>query len=415
MLLERDYVDIQSVIFDDQSFIDGHILHICKASCEETARDTAFSDINISILAPCSGSRILNVGDVVQPTLRLSDPEATFPGLIGKLRTAGSGKSLMLRNIAVSEVVEIQVDIASMLELSEAGQSATDLAALWHVTVDAFPAEGIARYDYLQALHLASKRVAKYIAQIAKDCPPDETETFTLEREGLEGLPRIAYLANVFCHRPYTESTVYGASMLESLPTILHPNEILDGALTFRNYDNSANADPTYGWQNHQIILELYRRHGVDLNFVGVVVNNVHHALEYKERNAVMSAALLHHQLHAECCIITKEGGGHPHIDVGLAADALEGLYGIKTTVVIMGLGDAKGQVLFQSPYTNAIVSSGGFKMMELPAANQVIGTVWRSMYSPNAGFHDPMKISLHSMPCGGSQLGWTRFGSLTY
>ena len=352
---------------------------------------------------------------MVQPAVRLDDPDATFPGLIGKMRTAGNGRSLMLRNLAVSEVVELNVDIASMLELSEAGEYATDLALLWHVTVDAYPREDVAKYDYLNALHLASKRVAKYLAQLAKDHPLDELEYLTLERDGLEGLPRVAYLADVFCHRPYTESTVYGASMLDSLPTILHPNEILDGAVAFRNYDNSANADPTYVWQNHPIILELYRRHGKDVNFAGVVVNNVHHAIENKERNAVMSAALIHNQLRAECCLITKEGGGHPQVDVGLAADTLEGVYGVKTTLVLAemlsGLNDSYGQLLFRSVYTNAIVSTGCQEVVELPAASQVVGTAWRDIFS-NGTNEGPMKMTPRSMPGGGSQMGWTRFGS---
>ena len=116
--------------------------------------------------------------------------------------------------------------------------------------------------DYLQALTVASKKAAKYLAQAAKDCQPDQVETFTLERENLEGLPRVAYLCNAFSHAPLTDFTLYGDSMQTSLPTIVHPNEFLDGAMLDRDYGQLINADPSYYWQNQPIILELYRRHG---------------------------------------------------------------------------------------------------------------------------------------------------------
>ena len=241
------------------------------------------------------------------------------------------------------------------------------------------------RDEYLDALHLSSKKLSKLLALLAKDCTPDETEEFTLEREGLEGLPRVAYLADVFCHAPFTEMTLYGESMAAAMPVILHPNEILDGAVTNKDYDNSTNAEATYVWQNHPIILELYRRHGVDLNFVGVVLSNIHHTVEWKQRNATMAASMIHNQLRADGCIITKEGGGHPQVDMGFATDILEGEYGIKTTLMLTEFlspnNDSYGQLLFKSKicrrhriyrvlYHGDPAGGGQNHRFNLPAAN---------------------------------------------
>ena len=66
-------------------------------------------------------------------------------------------------------------------------------------------------------------------------------------------------------------SPIHGDSY-GSLPTLMHPNEVLDGALvSIRDYEGCSR-DATYFYQNPSILSELYRRHGVDLDFVGVVL-----------------------------------------------------------------------------------------------------------------------------------------------
>lgn len=79
MKLERLYVDIDGVVFDKSSFIDGHTLHICKVELEELVGNKVFSKVDIELACPSSSCRILNMGDIVQPTLKLDDEEATFP------------------------------------------------------------------------------------------------------------------------------------------------------------------------------------------------------------------------------------------------------------------------------------------------------------------------------------------------
>ncbi|MCL2391533.1 MAG: glycine/sarcosine/betaine reductase component B subunit [Oscillospiraceae bacterium] len=429
MRLERLYFDIERVDFCEKSDISNGTLMLAKSELELLCKDTAFSRVEIDVAAPGSDCRLMNVGDITQPTVRLGKEDTTFPGLSGKMYTVGDGRSISLRGVVVTEVVEVDVDIPSYMQLSEEAVEITDFANMWHITIDAFAAPGIAKYDYLLALNLASKRVAQYIATLAANLEPDEIEIFELESKdacGVEcigltcGLPRVAYLANVFCHRPYTESLIYGASMLESLPTILHPNEILDGALTNRDYDNATNADPTFVWQNHPIILELYRRHGVDLNFVGVVVSNVHHELSWKETNATMASALLANYLNADAVIITKEGGGHPQVDIGIAVDTLEGRYGIKTAIVLVEMlsakNDSNGQIIFSSDYADAMVSTGCASFVTLPVAKRVIGSN-SSDFRGNMTINEAgeMTINHRALKGGQSQLGWTRYGSLKF
>ena len=421
MKLKRLYVDIDSVAFGDRSFIEGRTLNVSKKEMEKIIEDPAFKKVAFDIAEPGTKCRILNMGDIVQPVLKLEDEDATFPGLIGRMKTAGTGTSLLLRNVVVSETAEVKIQLPAFVEMTEYGAEQTDFANFYHVVIDAYPADDVPRDDYLAALHKSSKKLAKFLASLAKELTPDAEEEFTLERDGLEELPRIAYLADVFCHAAFQATTLYGESMEASMPVIVHPNEILDGAVTDKDYDSATNADPTYVWQNHPIILELYRRHGVDLNFVGVVLSNIHHTVEWKQRNAAMAASMIHYQLHADGCVITKEGGGHPQVDVGMATDILESEYNIKTTLMFAEFlspnNDSYGQLIFKSKYADAIISTGCFVMLELAAVDKAIGhfpPVGHNL-KESSDLTGPMVVNNRSMHGCESQLGWTRLGSLKF
>jgi hypothetical protein len=60
-----------------------------------------------------------------------------------------------------------------------------------------------------------------------------EIERFELF-EADASLPRILYIAgaNTSWHAPHSGFSYYGLPIRESLPTLVHPNEFLDGAIT---------------------------------------------------------------------------------------------------------------------------------------------------------------------------------------
>lgn len=379
MNLQREYVDIQDVVFDEKTAVQGHVLHLCRQELADLVQDRCFARVEIDVAKPGENCRIMSIGDVVQPMVRLDDEEATFPGVVGAMRQAGNGRTLCLRGVVVSEVVEVLLNLGNFMDFTGPATQFSEFSGMIHVTIDAFPAQDVSKDDYLHALTVASKKAAKYLAQAAKGCQPDQVETFTLERENLEGLPRVAYLCNAFSHAPLTDFTFYGDSMQTSLPTIVHPNEFLDGAMLDRDYGQLVNADPSYYWQNQPIILELYRRHGVDLNFVGVVLSNTPHTVTDKQRNAMIATGLIHRVLKADGVMITKEGGGHPQVDVQMDVELLEGKYGIATTLVLCEfLSPNNGsyeQVLFTTEYANAMVSTGCVEPLTVGPVEKVIGS----------------------------------------
>ena len=420
MRLKRRYVDIKRVIFDHCSYIQDGVLHVCRGDLEQLASDHAFSKVEFDLAEPGTECRLMNVSDVVQPTVRLGREDATFPGVSGTIGIAGDGISLNLRNVLVTEILEVPVTIGCFLDMWGPAAEYSDLSKSNHITIDEVPAEHVSEMDYQKALHCASKRVARFLAELAKDQEPDEEVTFTLERERLEGLPKVAYLCGVFCQAPMTDTTIYGESMQSSMPVLVHPNEVLDGAVTDRNYGNLLNADPTCVWQNHPVIMELYRRHGVDLNFAGVVLVNTPHTVEWKRRNALMAASMIKHHMGADCCIITKEGGGNAQIDSAIALEALERDYKVKCTLILtefVSMNNAsREQLLFSTDAADAMVSTGCVMPVEVPVCGRVIG---HTPIAPAPGFTKgnvvPQESFIHrnrAIRGALSQLGWSWYGS---
>jgi hypothetical protein len=78
-------------------------------------------------------------------------------------------------------------------------------------------------------------------------------------------LPRVAYVFQIHSHQRPTgleEGIFYGDNVRRLIPTLVHPNEILDGAVLRGFMGRNAT---TYAVQNHPVIEALYRQHGKDL------------------------------------------------------------------------------------------------------------------------------------------------------
>ena len=135
------------------------------------------------------------------------------------------------------------------------------------------------------------------------------------------------------------------------MPTIVHPNEILDGALMF-SYS-------AFTWfaQNHPVILELYRRHGKDLWFAGVVPTIAPVTIAEKESNAYLNARLAKETLGADGILATKIGGGAVDTDLMLTYTRCEEL-GMKGTLIIMERYPDTG-ITFVPENVNALVTPG--------------------------------------------------------
>jgi hypothetical protein len=94
-------------------------------------------------------------------------------------------------------------------------------------------------------------------------------------------------------------------------------------------------------------------------------------------RSAFLAAGLVAHTLDADGALLTKIGGGAPHVDMAQAAAQCEAL-GVKTTLIVEDMstdGSAEGMLLFDFPGMDALVNVGsGQHPLTFPAMERVVG-----------------------------------------
>src|SRR5436309_644535 len=83
------------------------------------------------------------------------------------------------------------------------------------------------------------------------------------------------------------------------------------------------------------------------------------------------------HTLGADGAVLTKIGGGAPHVDMAQAASQCEAL-GVRTTAVVEDMstdGSAEGMLLFDLPGVDSLVNVGSSQEpLTLPAVDRVVG-----------------------------------------
>ena len=104
---------------------------------------------------------------------------------------------------------------------------------------------------------------------------------------------------------------------------------MLDGAVVSGNYKNPIKV-PTMLHCNNPVVLELCRRHGRDLNFIGVILSRGHHDTHMLKERSAQYAAKLASLIGADGVILTMEGSGNTTIDFMQTVKACE-QRGVKT------------------------------------------------------------------------------------
>jgi len=237
----------------DRQALVGHLL-----------QDARLSTVDLELCHPGESCRITPVFDVVEPRAKLgNDAGADFPEVLGPARRVGSGATGLLPDVAVSILDPIAGGgITSLLELPGPALPGTE-RNLTHRYSDRHQlvivprvAPDVERAEGLNALRVAVLRAAVYLARAACTGEPARRDVYELGPFE-PGLPRIAYVYQMHSHQHPTlpgEPLLYGDNGRHLLPILLHPNEVLDGAV-LPGY-NSAGMD-TLGVQNHAVIMDL--------------------------------------------------------------------------------------------------------------------------------------------------------------
>jgi len=229
------------------------------------------------------------------------------------------------------------------------------------------------------AIQLAEFRVANRLAETTRHLTPGNVEVFELF-EVDTSLPRVVYILGCLTHPqdPHSAVAYYGLSIRESLPTFIHPNELLDGALTKDARRGWGSHPMTWDWMNNPVVIRLLREHGKRLNFVGVILQRTRFQFELGKQVSATCASQIARLLRADGAILTRMSpSGNNLVDVMLTVQACE-RKGVKTVFITPEYGGGDGTELplvFYVPEATAMVATGSLEReIRLPAPTKVIG-----------------------------------------
>ena len=391
MRLEMATTTVRDVRLSDRTRIDNGVLEIDRAGLRKLLLDDdAFADVSLEVARPGESTRIIHVMDAAEPRWK-PEPGSTFPLFVGPPKTVGDGRTVRLEGVAVVSTSEAVAGEPTywregIIDMSGAGADATPLSATTNLVLTFTPSalyldatrpdavienimvgSGLAQ-RFNRRVRVAQLKAAAYLARAARE--PDHVRTYALGGAP-KGLPKVVYFYQL------SGSVVYGGNLDKMMPTLIHPSEVLDGAIiNVRSNLHATIRASTYDNQNHAIIGELYDRHGRDVDFRGVVVYPA--ASDDINDKEVMAeyAVKLARLLGADAACASYAGGGHPAVEFMLICQKAERA-GIRTVLVMpetYGLPDDPGFVYFV-PEAERIVSTGRTtQSMELPRMERVIG-----------------------------------------
>lgn len=384
MRLALEKFTVKAVEFGARTAFASGTLVISREEVAQLAGDGNFiADVKIELASPGEETRIVHVMDAIEPRIKVGGDTAAFPGFLGPARTVGGGVTRRLGGVAVLESARLPEPTHGILEFNEGiidmsgpGAAVCACSETHNVVLLFTPRPGATNREFEAAIRLGALRVARRLAEATLNAgAPDEVEEFELGRPD-PGLPRVVYVDQCQDQGFLVQTFLYGQPAESLVPTVLHPNEYFDGAIVSGNYRSMMKV-PTWLRLNHPVVRAIYRRHGRDLNFVGVIFCRGHfgdHLL--KERNGYMVANVAR-MLGVQGAIMTLEGTGNTWVDFMQSVRALE-RSGVRTVQIVHELGGVEGKewpIVDYTPEANAIVSGGGAdRRFTLPAMRRVVG-----------------------------------------
>lgn len=406
---------VREVELADRTALERGRLLVNAAELEGLLRqDHRLGRVSIDLARPGEATRIVHALDVIEPRDKLDGSGTIFPGFLGLPLTVGQGATSRLDGVAVVETAELGFFSQGMgvadavVDMSGPGAAYSPFSATQNVVLGLdFPDE-VAFEERDASIRLAGLRAARYLAQAARGQAPDNIATYRLDSVDAD-LPRVVYIAQVLSNAVLHEAFYYGLSLSSLLPPLLDPAELHDGALVSANGHFACQRNPTYLHQNNPVVRELYRLHGRELSFVGVILAPSHRLISSEKERLADETAKIARLLRADGAVITQESGGHGAVDLMLVCQKVEQA-GIRTVVAMNELADADAPDLATPdivPEATAIVSTGNREeLVSLPAVARVLGgdRLWDG--SDAAG---SLRLPLRHVLCSTNQLGYNR------
>ncbi len=349
--------------------------------------DKKVASADIDVAFPGEKTRIVKVRDAVEPRIKVSGPGCVFPGILGPVVTVGEGKTHRMSGVTVMPSAEYNPIVVSGTEAEQQG-----IVEMWGPGAPFSPfgstinivlmftlIDGVTELEAHNAIQLAEFKVARRLAETTIDNNPADVEVFELSKAD-PSLPSVVYFLTCLTewHQQHSSVAYYGLPIRESLPTFMHPNEILDGALTQDARRGGGLRPTTYAWMQPPVVLELFKEHGKQLNFLGVILQRTRFETEHGKHVTAECASQMARLLGADGAVITRiSTSGNNFMDIMFTIEACE-KKGIKVVLLTPEWGGKDGTEMplaFYVPEATAMVSTGSFERdIKIPIPDKVIG-----------------------------------------
>jgi glycine reductase len=362
-------------------------------------------------VAPGDSARLAGVFDLVEPRIKRDGKAGNWPGILSPMAPAGWGRTNALKGVAVTTCDLAASTPLRYFDVGGDGARYSDYARLHHIVLTSAAPPGVSYQEHSRGLLEAELKAALELAAATvdtgsgADLPAARTAVFdlpSLREPPPAGLPRVGYIFPIRTQQRPTlddEPIFYGSNVREMLPTLAHPNELLDGGIVNGYWCFQTD---TLAIQNHAIVRALAARHGVDVWFSGVIVYVAPTTQPERERNVGLAVRLASDILGWDGAVITKTGGGMPETDMMLLADGCERA-GVRTALVAwerLTAGRSEGPLTIFSPLADAIASTGDRDLrITLPPVARVLG-------STNPADSGAIATALYEIPGAVNQFG---------
>lgn len=384
MRLELGNIYIKDVQFGNETKVENGVLYVNKEELISIiSEDEHLKSVDIELARPGESVRIMPVKDVIEPRVKVEGKGGIFPGVISKVETVGSGRTNVLKGAAVVTTGKIVGFQEGIIDMTGPGAEYTPFSKLNNVVLVCEPVDGLKQHEHEKAVRMAGLKAAEYLGRAAKNVEPDDVETYEFlpllkSIEKYPNLPKVAYVLMLQSQGLLHDTYVYGVDAKQTLPTLISPTELMDGAIISGNCVSACDKNTTYHHLNNPIIHDLFKKHGKELNFVGVIITNENVYLADKERSSNWTAKLAEY-LGVDGVIISQEGFGNPDTDLIMNCKKIE-QKGVKTVIVTdeyAGRDGASQSLADADPLANAVVTGGNAnEVIELPPMDKVIGHI---------------------------------------
>jgi len=421
--LELATFPVKALQFGSVSSYSGSTLQVSER--ELTAgvlRDPRIISADLAIVHPGESVRVTGIRDVVEPRVKVESEAQVFPGITNPVIPVGGGRTNRLSGMSLVTAAEYEGVIrtgttaqrSAILDMKGPGAEHTTFSRFLNLVLTLRLPSDLPEFQAHQAIQCAEYRAAQNLAETTTGKEPESVHTHDLS-PNRSGLPKAVLVIGSITEGEHLPSGVgyYGLPIRESLSTIVHPNELIDGAVTGNTIKTVSYYPTTWDWQNHPLSFGLAREHGHSLDFAGVILQRIRFETFQEKEVAAHNAAQVAQALEADVALVTWLGSGNAFLEVMLTVHSLE-KKGIQTVLVTYEYGGKHGTdspLLFYDASADAVISTGSRDTpVELPAVERVVGAYdqLRVLNYPGAPYvsaSDPMTLDATDAIIGGIDL----------